>query len=112
MITEEDISGIPGIVMKGGIYLLSEDTESALDSNPDIDIYVDGDSCPYCGAPSIVNQRHTGPGGWIYKTYTCGVTAATRPTEQRRYLLLAVSKPTSSCREYISLVAVKEEDII
>ena len=105
MITEEDISGIPGIVVVDGVYLLVGWCK------PIVDIYVDGDFCPYCGAPCMPGQRHYGPGNWEYRTYACDTVAAVRPAEPRD-MLLAVSKPSTLCREYTSLVAAKDEDTI
>ena len=111
MITEEDISGIPGIVVMDGVYLLAGwYSGPGLSHKPIIDIYVDGGSCPYCGAPRRF-WRPNGPGGWSYVAYTCGTKAAVRPAEHRD-MLLAVSKPSTLCREYTSLVTAKDEDTI
>lgn len=110
MIIEKDIGEIPGVVIEDDVYLLArssfDDRKDRLSCIPTVDILVDGDHCPYCGAPPISPYHGCRrPGSWAYRRFACGVMAASRLGT-----LLAISRQSDVCRMFSQ--NVETDDVI
>lgn len=110
MIIEKDIGEIPGVVIEDDVYLLArssfDDRKDRLSYIPTVDILVDGDHCPYCGAPPISPYHGCRrPGSWAYRRFACGVMAASRLGT-----LLAISRQSDVCRMFSQ--NVETDDVI